>query len=63
MILDEFMYTREVALNKLNFNLKPAIHSEKQYSMKKNADCEVFNKFLYLQSEVEKNLIANIPLK
>lgn len=31
--------------------------------LKKIADCEIFDKFQHVSSELEKNMIANIPLK
>lgn len=31
--------------------------------MKKIADCDIFDKFQHVTSELEKNMIANIPLK
>lgn len=49
-------------MSKLNFNFMSKV-AEKQVSLKKVADCEVINKFSDLNSEIDKNLIANIPLK
>lgn len=60
-MLEEFLYTRELPPGKLTFSLRSA--PEAFYSAKKMADCEQLNKFGHLSSDVEINLIANIPLK
>lgn len=59
LLIDEFLYTRELNFNKNFLSLKndPAVSS------KAIADCEVFSKFININSEQEKNIIANIPLK
>ena len=60
--LEDFLYTRELNLNKMisSMNLKAG---EPQISSKKMADVEVLNRFLNLSEEKEKYLIVNIPLK
>jgi hypothetical protein len=59
-MLEEFLYTRELPPAKLTFNFRPP---EAYYSSKKMADCEQLNKFSHLSSDLEINLIVNIPLK
>ena len=60
LLIDELLYTREYSFSRNFLSLKsvePAVCS------KQIADCEVFSKFVNINSEQEKNIIANIPLK
>ncbi|CAD8048683.1 unnamed protein product [Paramecium sonneborni] len=59
LILEEFLYTKEFLPQKLQFNLAVKVSA----SSKCIADCDHLQKFSSLQATIEKNLIANIPLK
>ncbi|CAD8052016.1 unnamed protein product [Paramecium sonneborni] len=59
LLLEEFLYTKEFLPQKLQFNLSVKVPA----SSKCIADCDHLQKFSSLQATIEKNLIANIPLK
>lgn len=58
MTLEEFLLTREFNNQKLTLQNKTEFISSKKY-----ADTEVYNSFIHIKPGLEKNLIANIPLK
>ncbi|KAM3137836.1 hypothetical protein pb186bvf_010079 [Paramecium bursaria] len=59
LLLDEFIYTKELIVQRLQFNLlKP-----NTFSSRSIADCEHLSKFTNQSADIERNLIANIPLK
>ena len=57
--MEEFLYTREFSISKLS----PQISKFEVISSKATADKEQLSKFSHLVSELEKNLIVNIPFK
>ncbi|CAD8049797.1 unnamed protein product [Paramecium primaurelia] len=59
LLLEEFLYTKEFLPQKLQFNLTVKV----PVSSRCIADCDHLQKFSSLQATIEKNLIANIPLK
>lgn len=67
-MLEEFLYTRELPFSKLTLSLGKQgtllhVIIEQYFSSKKIPDCEQLNKFSHLSSDIERNLIANIPIK
>jgi hypothetical protein len=60
--MEDFLFSREITLTKLNLPLfKP--NETKLVSNKKIADSEILNKFTQITSEQEKNFLINLTLK